>query len=109
MTVSLFHYSVYRLSFAYNVLTFFIMSSNTSNNNANGYSFGNPPPMGNPATGAIVGTLPPPAQREPMRNYRGDSLLQPHRMRERMRNKEVMLGFGMGLGSPDIARWVAWA
>ncbi len=62
--------------------------------------------MGNAEVGAMVGVPPPTPQLVSMRDYRGDTLLQPFRMRERFQNKKPMMGFGMGLNSPEVARWV---
>ncbi|ORX41224.1 Pyruvate/Phosphoenolpyruvate kinase-like domain-containing protein [Kockovaella imperatae] len=73
------------------------------------YSFGNPPPLGNPVTGAMIGTDPAAPQFEPIRKYRGDSLLQTFRMRDRLRNKAPMIGYGLGLANPEIARMIASA
>lgn len=78
--------------------------TNGTNGQATAFNYGKPPPMGNPLFGEFVGTPAAPPQFEEMRKYRGDCLVQPFRMRERMRNKEVMIGYGLGLATPDIAR-----
>ena len=68
------------------------------------YSFGNPPPMGNPFTGGMVGTGEPPSQFLPLRHFRGSSLAQTFNMRERLKRPEPMLGFGLGMPSSEVAR-----
>lgn len=90
------------------------MAPNDAPNAANGnnaaqeqFSFGNPPPLGNPAMGQLMGTPAPIKQFLPIRQFRGDCLLQPMRMRERMQRPEPMIGYGIGLPSPDVARVVA--
>jgi hypothetical protein len=70
------------------------------------FNYGNPPPMGNPVQGARFGVLPAPALAVPMRNYRGNSLMQPFHFRERLKRPEALMIYGMGLPSPDVARLV---
>ena len=79
----------------------------TTMSTANGttpYSFGNPPPMGNPAMGELIGTPGPAPQLIPMRNYRPDSLAQPFKMRDRLKEPVPMIGYGLGLAAPEVAR-----
>ncbi len=77
---------------------------NASSKSSPQYSFGDPPPMGNATMGPMFGTVEPAQQALPIRAFRGDSLLQPYKMRERFRRKEVMVGYALGLPSADVAR-----
>ena len=72
-----------------------------------GYDFGAPPPLGNPMFGQIVGVGPPVPLDPPIRNYRANSLAQPFNLKERLKVKgKPLLGFGLFLGSPSVARYV---
>ena len=71
-----------------------------------GYSWGNAPPMGDPRTGALFGTDAAAPQFLPIKQFRGGSLSQPFYMRERLRRKEPMIGYGVGLPNADAARYV---
>jgi len=72
-----------------------------------GYSFGNPPPMGNEFFGSMLGIEPPMPQSIPMRNYRPYSLGQPYDLRQRLKHGKVMTIGGLAFCNADIARLLA--
>ena len=68
------------------------------------FNYGNPPPLGNPFFGQMLGIPPPPPQDPPMRAYRPNSLSQPFNLVERFKTGKPSLGYGLLLGSPYLAR-----
>jgi len=79
-------------------------TSQPGDKTAQEHNYGNPPPLGNPIFGAMVGVAPPPPQDPPMRNYRPNSLSQPFNLVERFKTGMPSLGYGLLLGSPYLAR-----
>ena len=79
-------------------------NGNPDENEQEEHNYGNPPPLGNPIFGQMLGIAPPPPQDPPMRNYRPNSLSQPFNLVERFKTGKPSLGYGLLLGSPYLAR-----
>lgn len=73
------------------------------------YTYGNPPPLGDHESGKAAGVAPPPPQDPPMRHYRPNSLGQPFNLVERFKSGRPSLGYGLFLGTPQLARIVGAA